>query len=162
MRNLGRAVIAAALLLSTPSWAQDDLEARRAAAHALVDGPLAANLAQMAPSLRAQLNFPEADPAELAAMHRAFDEGLPGMTREAQGIAANAIADKWPLEALQNPERLSEAEFEALGSELEPTMRLVGERFAIRTLRIGCTIDDQPSAFCTTLLDELRTVDAGQ
>lgn len=162
MRKLGLAAIAALMLAAAPAVAQGDLEARRAAAHAIVDGPIAANLAQIAPSLRAELNFPEADPAEVAAMTRAFDEGLPGMTREAQEIAANAIADKWPLETLQHPERLTEAEFQALSGELEPTMRAVGERFAIRTLRTGCSIDDQPSAFCTTLMDELRRIEAGQ
>ena len=162
MRNLGLAVIATALLAAGPAVAQSDLEARRAAAHAIIDGPIAANMAQIAPSLRTELNFPEADPAEMAAMLRAFDEGLPGMVREAQDIAAGAIAEKWPLETLQNPDRLSEAEFQALSGELEPTMRAVGERFAIRTLRTGCTIDDQPSAFCTTLMDELRRIEASQ
>ncbi len=162
MRNPIIAAVAAVLLFSSPAIAQSDLEARRAAAHALVDAPLAGFLHENAPGQRAQLALPGIKSSEQTALHKAFDEGFPAMVREAQDVAANAVADEWPLEQLRDPSNVDEARLDALIARMEPTMTALGERFAWKVIQTGCSADAEPSVSCTRILAGIRRMEAAR
>lgn len=163
MRNPIIAAVAAVLLFASPAVAQSDLEARRAAAHALIDASLASFLNDSAPNQRAQLAaLPGIKPSERAALNKAFDEGFPAMVREAQDFAANAVADEWPLEQLQDPSNVDGARLDALIARMEPTMTAVGERFAFKVVQTGCSADAEPSVACTRILTAIRGREAAR
>lgn len=162
MRNPIIAAVAAVLLFSAPAVAQSDLEARRAAAHALIDASLAGFLNDSAPNQRARLALPGIKPSEQTALYKAFDEGFPDMVREAQDFAANAVADEWPLEQLRDPSTVDEARLDAVIARMEPAMTAVGERFAYKVIQSGCSVDAEPSTSCTRILAEIRRMTAAR
>lgn len=130
---------------------QDSREARLAAAHAAVDAELEA--AYSFDEMRDSLTIEGLTSQEQAAVIEAARSLSPQLIRDAQNIAAVAMADNLPLSLLQTPEVITEAQFAMLSREMEPQLSALGGRFARAAVTKGCQVTSQPSEVCRIAFD---------
>ena len=164
MKMCGLTALTAALLFPTTAMAslapQEDLEARRAAAHALGDEPLDLLLRQGLPLLRQSLPVVGVDPAERDRMHSALDEMSLLMIRHSQATAANLLAERFTLQELKDGP--DDARMGAALEEVSPAMRAAGQQLVFDVIRQGCTALPQPSVRCAEMLMNIRDLEAAR
>jgi len=161
IRTLAAAAVAA-FLIAGPAFtqAQDRPPAELKAAHDLFDDGLAASIREGSAATRATFTFDGVYPDETEAMLQAFDAGLPAQVVVLQNITAEAAADRWTLDQLTHPDKIPEAEANAMFEVLSPRMHAQGEHFGAQVMKIGCQVRATPSTRCKALLDFVATVEA--
>jgi hypothetical protein len=129
---------------------QDGRAARVAAAHALIDGEL--ETAFDGEEMQRSVVVEGVTAQEQAAIVQAAAGFSPQMVRDTQNIVAEAMADALSLSQLQQPDTITEAEFEALSAATKPHLEALGARFAYDAISKGCRITDRPSEVCRKVL----------
>ena len=154
--------VMAALLLVSPAVAQDDLEAREAAARALL-GPVSAETGQEAiAELRAMFQTPGFSAAERAALESAFDAETPALIRNVEDAVVTAVARHVPLADIRADADAGSPEWMAAKVEASALSEDIAVGVLSRIAERGCTVDTQPSERCVGMLERARLLRAGQ
>lgn len=152
-RSVAVAIFASALIAG-PAMAQatsdQDWSARTAAAHRILDDNIEATLRRGMASFTTMVDqsYPDATPAERAAMGEAMSRRLPTVIEQIQDMAVQMAVQRFTLAELEDPALVADTLWAALPNSLGDEVSRLVRRLGARVIVDACEAQPAMSAAC--------------